>query len=140
MWLYKNYQCQCQHHYQHLNIHCHKPPQYLHPEKRDINPHGYIPMTVTGENRYCPGKEILRVTDIAQWPWRGENRYSHGMNPTCHKYRPMTVTGGRLILAVKGKPMRHEYGPMTLIRLRAYILSCWSRCLAFSTYTPSPPL
>ena len=26
------------------------------------------PMTVTGENRYCPGKEILPVTSIAQLP------------------------------------------------------------------------
>ena len=29
-------------------------------------------MNVTGGNRYCSVKEIIRVTDIAQWPWRGK--------------------------------------------------------------------
>ena len=42
------------------------------PEKRDLTHHGHSPMTVTGENRYCPGKEIVRVTSIAQWPWWGK--------------------------------------------------------------------
>ena len=53
-------------------------------------------MTVMGGNRYCPGKET----------------YTSREQPNDHD-------GGRPVLARKRRPMRHEYCPMTVIRLLA---------------------
>ena len=47
----------------------------------------------------------------------GGNQYSPEMNPTHHDCSRNERYRRKLLLAVKGKPMRHEYGTMTMIRL-----------------------